>query len=384
MSNTLTNLAADIYKAADTIGRELVGFATSVVINGDASERVALNDTVRAHFTQQPSSSVSISPSMTVPEGTDQTVENKTLSITKAKAIQIPWEGEEVKHVNNGPGFRTIYGDQITQAMRTLTNEIETDIAVEAYKAASRAVGEAGTTPFASNFDLVAKVRQILVDNGCPTDMLSLIINSVAGTNLRNLASLQKVNEAGGSQLLRQGMLLDMQGLGMKESAQVQSHATGDAANIQTDAEYTAGDTVIGLADGGTWSGAVNEGDVVTIGNHDYVVAVGSADVTSTSQITIQEPGLQETVASGTAVTVAANFAANVAMHRNAAELAMRAPAVPEGGDAADDAMTIQDPWSSLVYEVRAYKGYRKSMFEVAATWGVKAWKPEHIALLMG
>jgi len=30
------------------------------------------------------------------------------------------------------------------------------------------------------------------------------------------------------------------------------------------------------------------------------------------------------------------------------------------------------------------YKGYRKTMIEVASTWGVKAWKPEYISLLLG
>lgn len=383
MSNTLTDLAADLYKAADTVGRELVGFVPASQINADGSERVALNDTVRSHFTRK-AESVSVSPSMTVPEGTDQTVDNKTLSITKAKAVQIPWRGEEIRSVNNGSGFETIYGDQIAQAMRTLTNEIEVDMATEAYQNASRAVGDAGTTPFASNFDLVAEARQILVDNGCPTDgQISMVLNTRAGTNLRNLAQLQRANEAGGDTMLRQGILLDLQGIGLRESAGVQSHDTGtltSGTTLETDGAHEEGDTSISLAN--VDSIDVSPGDVIKIGDHSYVIAEAADSGTT---VVIHEPGLVEDVATGTEVVPeTTNFAGNVAFHRNALELAMRAPAVPEGGDAADDAMTIQDPRSGLVYEIRTYRGYRKAMFEVAATWGYKAWKPDFAALVTG
>ena len=51
MANVLTDLAADIYKAADMVGRELTGFIPSATINA-GSERAALNDPVRSHFTR--------------------------------------------------------------------------------------------------------------------------------------------------------------------------------------------------------------------------------------------------------------------------------------------------------------------------------------------
>ena len=40
MANVLTNLAADIYKARDIVGREVVGLVSSVRING-GTEAVA-------------------------------------------------------------------------------------------------------------------------------------------------------------------------------------------------------------------------------------------------------------------------------------------------------------------------------------------------------
>ncbi len=379
MANVLTDLAADLYKAADVVARELTGGSSAVLINGNGSERVAVNDVIRSSFTRAATVG-NVAPSMTIPEGTDQTVDSKTLTINKSRSVQIPWTGEDMKHVNNGIGFQTVYGDQVAQAMRALANEVEVDILTAAYRGASRAIGTAGTTPFGSNFNTVAEIRQILVDNGMPIDgMASLVLNTAAGTKLRNLAQLQKVNESGNEQLLRQGVLLDLQGLMLKESAGVQTHTAGTGASYVTNGTFAVGATAIAI-DGGT--GTILAGDVITFANdtNGYVVETALTGGT----VTIAEPGLREALADGETVTVSATATKNVAFHRNAIELAIRPPAVPEGGDAATDAMTIVDPRSGLVFEMRAYKGYRKSMFELSAAWGVKAWMPKYIAQLLG
>jgi len=379
MANVLTDLAADLYKAADVVGRELVGFIPSATINA-SPEEVAVGSPVRSFFTREATVN-DITPSMTIPEGDDQTVDNKTLNLTKQRGVQIPWTGEDVKYVNRGSGFETIYGDQVLQAMRQLVNEMEADLATEAYQNASRSVGTAGTTPFDSNFDLIAEARQILVDNGMPTQdrNVSAVIDTFAGTKLRNLAQLQKANENGSDQLLRQGTLLDLQGLMIKESAQVQNHTAGTGSSYQTDAGLSEGDTTITLDTG---SGTILAGDIISFDgdSNEYVVV----EAFSGGSLKIAKPGLINDVADNTAVTVSSDRKANVAFHRRALEIAMRAPANPEGGDAADDRITIQDPFSGLIFQVSAYKGYRKAMFDVAAVWGYKAWKPEFIASIAG
>lgn len=390
MANVLTDLAPDFYKRADTIGRELVGFIPSATLNADGSERIELNGTVRSHFTRE-ATEVDVTPSMAVPEGTDQAVDNKTLTLDKAKAIQIPWTGEDIKKVNRGSGFSTILGDQVEQAMRRLANLVEIDAATEAYQNASRAIGTAGTTPFGSNFDEVAQLEQILVDNGAPTsdNRSTLVINSLAGTNLKNLAQLQKANEAGGDQLLRQGMLLDLQNIMIKRSAKVQNHSAGTlTANVTVDGANAVGTTSIAISTDGTGAITVTAGDVVTFAGdtNEYVVASSLTLGNSASgTLVINGPGLRVATTGSEAVSLeTTNFASNVCFHQRALEIAFRPPAVPEDGDIADDSMIIQDPFSGLLFEMRSYKGYRKQMVEVALAWGKKAWKPEFIALLKG
>lgn len=388
MANVLTDLAADIYVAADTVARELVGVIPGSLVNANGVQRAALGDTVRSHVTNQ-ATAVDVAPSMTIPEGTDQTVGNRTMTISKSRAVQIPWTGEDMRHVRNGAGFETIYGDQIAQAMRVLTNEMERDLALTGYRAASRAVGTAGTTPFASNFDLVAQARQILVDNGTPTDgQITMALNTLAGTNLRNLAQLQKANENGSDQMLRNGVLLDLQGVMLRESAGIASHTAGSVtANVTVTGANAVGATEIGVTTDAT--GAVNllAGDVISFAG-DSNRYVAGADVTigasTTGTITINGPGLRQATAGSEAVTAEASYTGNFVFHRNALEIAMRAPALPDGGDAAVDRMTIQDPFSGMVFEVSAYKGYKKAMFEVAAAWGTGSWKEDFIALVQG
>lgn len=192
MANVFTNLAADIYKASDIVGRELVGVVTSGTING-GSEAAAVGDTVRSSFTRTPTVGT-ITPAMTIPEGTDQTVDNKTLVLDQTASVKIPYTGEDVRHLNNGIGYETVYGDQIAQAFRAIANQIEAYQWAIVRAGASRAYGTAGTTPFGSNFNEVAEIRQILVDNGTPMadGQSSLVINTLAGTKLRNLAQLQR------------------------------------------------------------------------------------------------------------------------------------------------------------------------------------------------
>lgn len=385
MANVLDDLAADIYKAADIVGRELVGVVPSMTVNA-GSDGAAFGDTVRAAVTAQPTLNETYNPAMTIPEGDDQTVANKTMTIDKVANVQIPWTGEDIKHVANGAGYETIYGDQLAQAMRTITNKIESHAASTLYQGASRAFGTAGTTPFGSNFNEVAELRQILVDNGMPLDgQATLAINSTAGTKLRNLATLQKANEAGSAELLRRGTLLDLQGLMMKESNGIAAHVKGTAVSGLVNGALAIGATSI-VVDTVTAGGTgYKAGDVITFAAdsaNKYVVATGFVGAAGT--LTIQGPGLRTAIADNNAITVGASYSGNVAFHRAAAELVVRPPAQPFGGDAAVDRMTVQDPFSGLVYEIAVYKGYGKVMFDVTTFYAAKVWKGDFVANLLG
>lgn len=381
MPNVLTDLAADIYKAADKVGREVVGFIPAVTINA-GSQVAAKGDTVRSHFTR-PATVTDNAPSMTIPEGTDQDVPNKTFSINNRAEVLIPWTGEEMRHVRNGAGFETIYGDQIAQAFRAISNQIEAGLAGTVKAASSRAVGTAGTNPFASNHHIVNEAVQILTDNGAPmlSGDVSLVMNTVAGTAFKNLSNLYKVNEAGESSLLRQGVMTDISNVGMRQSAGIATHTKGSGTGylVNNGSGFTKGDTVIATDTG---SGTILAGDVTTFAGdaNKYVNRVAL----SGGSFTLGDPGLRADLADNAAITIGNDYTPNMMLHRNAVELVVRPEAMPDGGDAAVDVMIVQDPHSGLVFRIAAYKGFKKAMFAITTLYDYKVWKEDFVCTVMG
>lgn len=382
---TLTSFTENIFRARDTVSRELIGFIPSVLMNSDTAE-VSINGTVNSLVTAQPTLNTSYTPAMTIPAGDDQTVGNVTTTIGQVANVRIPLRGEDVKKLENVGMYQPTVDDMFAQAFRTIGNAIELHTAGVARLGASRAYGTSGTTPFASTVADTAQLGKILKDNGTPEDQWKLVIDTAAGAALRTLTQLTKANEAGTDETLRRGTLLDLNTFAIRESAQIVATTAGTGASATTNnAGYAVGATVITLASAGT--GTIVAGDVITFqgDTNQYVVASGDADVSNGGTITLAAPGLRKAIAaSATNITVTAAYAPNVGFRRNAIELIIRPPAQPPGGDAARDRMVVTDPVSGLVYSIGLYLGYGMNMLDITTFYQSKVWKPEHVAILKG
>lgn len=382
MSNTLTNLIATIYAARDIVMRELTGFIPAVSLDA-SGEQVAKDQTIRWPVVPALSGG-NITPAATGPDPTATTQGSGTMSISKSRSTSFYWEGEEQKGL--GGLYNTILRDQFAQSMRTLVNEVEADLAA-LYVYASRAYGTAGTAPFVSDLSDPAQVRKILADNGAPMSDLQLVIDTTAGAKLRTLAQLTKANEAGGAELLRRGTLLDLHGFAVRESAQVKAHTKGAAASYAVDltAGYAAGSTTVHVDTG---TGAILAGDVVNNiktgrDTNKYICATGFAG-DGDGDIVLAAPGIKVAWVNNDLVTVGNSYTANLAFAREAIALLMRVPAMPEGGDAADDVTVITDEQTGISFQIAMYRQYRRIAYEVGLAWGVKAVKTNAIAILLG
>ncbi len=375
MANTLTGLIPVLYKAVDKVSRELTGFIPASGMDL-ADTGAAVGQSIRIPVTNAVTSS-DVTPGATAPSDGDQTIGSVDVTITKSKYVPIRWSGEEAAGV--GARYDEIRANQFAQAMRVLVNEVEQDLA-GLYYAASRAYGGSSAS-FTSDLSDPANLRKILADNGAPMTDLQLVLSTSQGARLRTLTQLTKANEAGTDELLRRGVLLDIHGFAVRESAKVTSVTQGTAANYALNGAHAAGSVGLTVKTG---TAAINKGAIITIADdtNKYVIAedyAGGAGV-----LKINAPGLKKAASGEAAITVAtATYEAALAFDRGAIQLVARPPLMPQGGDAAEDVLNITDPVSGLTFQVALYRQYRQVKYEVALAWGVKAIKPEHIAVLI-
>ncbi len=385
--NTITGLVPEIYEALDIVSRELTGMIPSATLNASANT-AQVGQAIRVDV--EPVGNVgNITPAMVVPDPTGQTSGFTDIIITKSRAAEFGFNGEDQKGLNTGAGYGSVRANKIAQAIRAVTNEVETDLC-GLQSTFSRAVGTAGTTPFgtANDYTDASKALQVLKDNGSPLQDNQLVINTTAGVNM--LGKQANVADAGSDTILRQGVLLDVNGMPIRESAQVVAGVAGALAGAVdvNNAGYAVGATELTLGNGGT--GNAVAGDVITFAgdSNQYVVASATfagANPAAGDKITIAAPGLRVAMSAATKrITAVAASARNMAFNRSAIVLASRAPARPLEGDMASDVIVITDPRSGLAMEFSMYKGYRKVRYEVGLAWGVKNIKPEHTALLLG
>ena len=379
--NTLTGLIPTIYTALDVVRRELIGFTPNIAVDAAASG-AAIGQTVTAHVVPQ-GELEDIVPGPIPANTGDQEIGTVGVKITQSKAYPVRWTGEEQLALSANGQYNAVLADQFAQGFRTLSNAVESDIAA-LYRQVARGIGADGATLFGTkdNHKDWANANKVLDKLGCPQSGRVMIVDSEARANIEGIQSgLFHVNEAGDAgAMLRDRQMRTIHGFTMGYSAGITSHAASAATGylVNNAGGYAAGARVIAL-DGGT--GTLVAGDVVTFEGDptEYVV-----ESLAGGDLTLNAPGLARAVADNAAVTVLGDFTANAFFHRNAFLLAARAPAMPAGGDEADDVMTVTDPVSGISFQIAMYRQYRQIKYEIGLAWGVDAPNPALAGVLRG
>lgn len=387
MANTLTAIIPSIYAGLDTVSREMIGMIPAVQRNSTV-ERAAVGQTVTVPVVPAATGG-NVTPASVPPDDGDVTIGTVDLTITKSKYSPVRWNGEEQLAMGPNGQYNKILADQFAQSMRWLANQVEVDLVTAGYQRASRAYGTAGTAPFGTAGDLTdfAGVNRILDENGAPQQGRRLVVGSAARFNLEGKqAVLFKVNESGGDDFLRNRVLARTMGFAIGFSHANPLHVAGAAtgADINNVAGEAVGQTTLTFDGATVNTTGIKAGDVITLAGDTNKYIVGTGSTATGGDIVINDPGLRIAAADATEITIGGSYTPSLAFTEDAMILAARAPALPNGGDSADDRMMVTDPVSGITFEVSLYREYRRIRYEVSLAWGVGIVKEAHIATLLG
>ena len=175
----------------------------------------------------------------------------------------------------------------------------------------------------------------------------------------------------------------DVEGFALHNSAQVKTGVTVGTVTATVDATgYAVGSTSLTLSAAAV---ALLAGDIITFAGDTNQYVVAEALSGTGGVLKIAEPGLKQAMSAATkAITVVGATTRNMFFQRSAIQLATRAPAMPDEGDAADDVMLVTDPVSGITYEFVIYKQKRQVRYEINLAWGVKMIAPRHCGILIG
>lgn len=376
MANVFTALQPVLYSAAQEVSNEPFGVISAIAASFD-DMGVAIGDKVRVPVAPTAVTSDYV-PSMQSAAGSDATASNVEVEITANKFVSWHLTGEQLRSLENGSTDGEWVRQMIAQGMRSLRNGAEIACAQAIKQGASRAVGTAGTNPFASDINVIPDVRKVLFDNGAPMADLQLCIDSNAGTSARKLGIIQQAYQAGNDQERRSGDLLRQFGFSIRESAGIISHTKGTGASYVTSGATAAGVRDVALVTG---TGTVLAGDVVTFAAdtaNKYIVGSG---VAAPGTIQLNRPGARALIPTANALTVGNNYVPNLAFERNAVVGIMRPPVMP-----ANPLMqtTLISDSLGMTYLLVQIAGDGMATWRLHLAYGFKVVQSEHVAILMG
>jgi hypothetical protein len=375
MANDLSTLAPTLYQAAKEVAAEPFGIIDSISADF-ADNPVAVGDTVDV-----PVAPVRVAkdftPGNVSTTGDDAAAADIPVEITKSRKVDWHLTGEQIRSLENGNTRADWIRQLIAQGMRTLRNEAEADCGTAAKNGAGRGFGTPATTPFASDLTDLTGVRKILADNGAPMADLQLVVDTSAGLNLRNLDVITDANLSGSDAERRSGNFLRQYGFQIRESAGIGVHTAGTGAGYLASAAIAAGDLAAPVDTG---TGTVLSGDLVTFAGETAIHGVGTG-IAAPGTITLNRPGAASLIADTTAMTILADYTANLAFERNAIVGIMRPPVMPVNPTIQQLLISDQFGMTYLFLDIAQY-GQRT--WELHLAWGFKAINGEFIVNLAG
>lgn len=379
MGNTLTNLQPTLYSVAQEVSAEPFGIIGGINANFD-DKGVAIGDKVsvpvapvRAGDTYSPTMNLNGGNA-----GADAIAGKVDVEITANRFTSWHLTGEQEKSLMNGGTDQEWFRQIVAQGMRTLRNEADAAAYAAIKVGASKAIGTAGSTPFATGIDELADMNNLLYGQGAPMVDAQFVMSAAARVKFMKTGMYQ-IASANGSEADRKAGILSREfGFSLRASAGITTHASGSAASYVTDGGEVAKATAITVKTG---TDPIKAGDVFTLADRAGEQYVVSTALTGAGELLINRPGLVGATATAQAVTFTGNYTPCLAFERSAVVGVFRPPYIPANANI--EQVLVSDQFG-MTYLLCRVIGDGVVTWRLHLAYGIKVVQPEHVALLLG
>jgi hypothetical protein len=299
----------------------------------------------------------------------DVVTEGRDLSLDYWKEVRFKMTPKDYSDINAG-----VMPLSIKRSINALAEYIDQSIYNEAKKYAYQHVGTAGTTPFASSANVISEAKRRLTSGDAPLEDRYFAVDEFAMYNASNLGDFKDADKAGSNYTKLTGQVAYAWNFGWYESNNIPTHTTTASGTYAVDASGSIGATTITLDNGaGALPTAMVVGDVLSIAGSTQQYVVTSYTAGSTDAAVGIFPALDQAIADGDAVTVAASHVLNLAFHQESIAMASRPLLNLSFSEGQNNLVreVVPDPMTGMVLEFIAMEGWAVNAYAVRCLWGV-------------
>jgi hypothetical protein len=325
MANTLTAIINAVWLKLTEVPKEVRGALDAVSMDIDNTP-VDIGQPLKVSVAGAATAGA-WAPAMYESSQGDQTPTAITMNLSATSARFNLSDAERGNLLRTGDNaYESFFTQSIAQANRA--NSAVTGAALLAVlkAGASRAIGTAGTTPFASDTSALENALYELKRNGSPISDLAAVLSSTAWLNFRLLGIVQQASLNGG--LARKtGLLGQESGFELFEDFGIGAHTIGTPSGTLFSATEPVGET--SLAYDGDTDGPWTAGDVVTFGSgggsgtadaNKYIVSAAN----TATPLVINAPGLLVQHVDNDTMTVGASYTPSFCFSKSAIKSVVR------------------------------------------------------------
>lgn len=241
--------------------------------------------------------------------------------------------------------------------------------------------GVAGSTP--STLDDLADVRRRLNQNRVPVLERVAVWDPEADAAFTKIPAIVNAEKSGDAAALRDGSIGRVFGMDHYMSQAVRKHVTGitTASGVKVSGAVSEGATQLNLK-GASLTGRLVRGDVLKIGDRDFVVTEDSTAAASNAISGVKVYPALPALADNAEVVLAGSHTANLAFHPKAFAYVTRPLLNPDGQGVASYVTSYNG------ISLRVTKGYdqkyKRSVYSMDVLYGFKTVYPELAVRVMG